>query len=398
MKILSSILFFLASTQLLAQQYDEFQRNLLSLYSAATSAESLEQALKALQEKDQIPIRQYDSVAFLYFGQANSVDWMGDFNGWSYDKNFKNGGKKIQNSDLWILKAAFPRDARLDYKIVIDKQSWILDPLNPHQQWSGVGGGSPNSELRMPEYEDDKVQTPRQNISHGRLDQDILYSSKLLGYQLTYSVYFPAVEIDGKLPVIYVTDGYEYLHPQLGNMPTVLDNLIADKKITPVIAVFIDHREPANRTNNRRMQELVMNKNYLDFFVNEFIPHIESKYPVANEAEHRAILGSSVGGLNATYFAFSRPDVFGNVGIQSPSFWTRPQIYSLCDNPDGSKIKISMTTGLINDASEGGRKMIGILENNSCTYQYREVNQGHSWGNWRYLLDDILIDFFASKQ
>jgi enterochelin esterase family protein len=70
----------------------------------------------------------------------------------------------------------------------------------------------------------------------------------------------------------------------------------------------------------------------------------------------------------------------------------------LCDNPDGSKIKISMTTGLINDASEGGRKMIGILENNSCTYQYREVNQGHSWGNWKYLLDDILIDFFAPKQ
>ncbi|HEY5690320.1 MAG TPA: hypothetical protein VIS49_02600, partial [Cyclobacteriaceae bacterium] len=222
MKILSSILFFLVSAQLLAQQYVEFQSNLLSLYSAASSSESLEQALKVLQEKDQIPIRQNDSVAFLYFGQANSVDWMGDFNGWGYHKSFENGGKKIAGSSLWMLKASFPRDARLDYKIVIDKQSWILDPLNPHQQWSGVGGGSPNSELRMPEYQDDKVQTPRQSITHGRLNQDILYSSKLLGYQLTYSVYSPAVEIDGKLPVVYVTDGYEYLHPQLGNMPTVL--------------------------------------------------------------------------------------------------------------------------------------------------------------------------------
>ena len=397
MKILLNMLFLFVSAQLLAQPYDEFQKNLKSLYSAASSPSSVEQALNDLQAKDQIPIRQNDSVAFVYFGKANSVDWMGDFNGWGYDKSFKNGGKKIPGSDLWVLKASFPPDARLDYKIVLDKQNWILDPLNPHHQWSGVGGGSPNSELRMPAYSDEQIQTQRQNVPHGRLDQDILYSSKLLGYQLTYSVYQPATAKDGKLPVVYVTDGYEYLHPQLGNMPTVLDNLIADNKIVPIIAVFIDHREPANRTNNRRMQELVMNKNYLDFFVNEFIPNIESRYPVANQAEQRAILGSSVGGLNATYFAFSRPDVFGNVGIQSPSFWTRPQIYSLCDNPDGSKLKISMTTGLINDASEGGRKMIGILENNSCTYQYREVNQGHSWGNWKYLLDDILVDFFAPK-
>jgi enterochelin esterase family protein len=57
-----------------------------------------------------------------------------------------------------------------------------------------------------------------------------------------------------------------------------------------------------------------------------------------------------------------------------------------------------MTSGLINDASEGGRKMVGILESNACVYNYREVNQGHSWGNWKDLEDDILIDFFAPKQ
>jgi len=178
----------------------------------------------------------------------------------------------------------------------------------------------------------------------------------------------------------------------------VLDNLIADKKIKPIMAVFIDHREPANRTNNRRMQELVMNKSYLDFFVSEFIPFIESRYPAKTDAQSRAMIGSSVGGLNATFFAFSRPDIFGNAGIQSPSFFTRPQIYSLCDNPVGSKVKISMTSGLINDASDGGRKMAKILESNACQYQYREVNQGQSWGNWRYLIDDILVDFFATDQ
>lgn len=398
-KVLSLLSLLVLSISIQAQEYDEFQKNIQSLYSTVSLSEAdIEKLLNELKEKDQVPIRQSDSVAFVYFGKASSVDWMGDFNGWGYDKKFINAGKKIPGSDLWLLKASFPTDARLDYKIVVDKQNWILDPFNPHHQWSGVGGGSPNSELRMPDYHDDQVQTERQNSPRGKLMRDILYSSKLLGYQLTYSVYLPAGELSGKLPVVFVTDGYEYLHPQLGNMTTVMDNLIADKKIEPIMAVFIDHREPANRTNNRRMKELVMNKSYLDFFVDEFIPMIEAKYPAENHSEKRAILGSSIGGLNATYFAFTRPDVFGNVGIQSPSFWTRPQIYSLCDSAAGTKVKISMTSGLFNDTSEGGRKMVAILENNSCQYQYREVNQGHSWGNWKYLLDDILIDFFAVKQ
>jgi enterochelin esterase-like enzyme len=29
-------------------------------------------------------------------------------------------------------------------------------------------------------------------------------------------------------------------------------------------------------------------------------------------------------------------------------------------------------------------------------YKYREVSDGHSWGNWRNLIDDIIIDFFGN--
>ena len=43
-----------------------------------------------------------DSVAFLYRGDAKSVLWMGDFNGWGNDKKFKNSGTKIPHTDIWI--------------------------------------------------------------------------------------------------------------------------------------------------------------------------------------------------------------------------------------------------------------------------------------------------------
>lgn len=350
----------------------------------------------ALLTAKQIPLAEKDSVLFLYRGKGTTVKWMGDFNGWGFRKEFPSDGKQLVGTDLWYWKTSFPPDARLDYKILIDGTSWIIDTANPHQQWSGVGGGSPNSELRMPQWKDEPLQIRRPDVAHGTIIQDIILNSRVLGYQTTYSIYLPAgYETMGKLPSIYVTDGYEYLHPKLGNMQTLLDNLIADKKIKPVIAVFIDHREPINRSNNKRMQELAMNKVYLDFFTEELIPEIEAAYPVVSQANSRAILGTAMGGLTATYFAFTKPDVFGMVGIQSPAFWSKPQIYDICQGATTPKMKVSMTSGLINDTSQESRKMRDLLAASSCVYTYKEVNEGHSWGNWRSLIDDILIDLFA---
>jgi enterochelin esterase-like enzyme len=351
---------------------------------------------KSLQKTHGIPLVIEDSVAFLFKGSARTVEWTGDFNGWGYNHSFNNKGTRIPGTDVRIFKASFTKDTRLDYKVMLNGSQQILDPENPHQQWSGVGGGSPNSELRMPEWKEDALLQPRPGIEKGKVITDILFNSKVLGYQLMFNVYLPAgYEKFGKLPGLYVTDGYEYMHPKLGNMITILDNLNADKKIKPIIVIFIDHREPVNRSNNKRMEELAMNEVYYDFFTQEFIPHIESTYPVIVDPTQRAILGESMGGLTAAYFAFIKPGVFGMAGIQSPAFRARPQIYSICDNPQ-HPIKVSMTSGLISDAGEASRKMKSILENNACVYKYREVNDGHSWGNWRNLIDDILLDFFEN--
>lgn len=387
----------LLSTSCHAQDYARFTDTIRKFYGSAPESARL---WDELVNHGQIPFVVDDSVAFLYRGEANNVVWMGDFNGWGYDKSFQNKGTRIPHTDIWILKASFPKDARLDYKIVVNDASWILDPDNTHQQWSGVGGGSPNSELRMPLWKSEPIARAIAGIPHGAVRKDILINSKLLNYQVTYSVYTPSAykaEDPQSYPVIYVTDGYEYMHENMGNMITILDNLIYQKKIRPVIAVFVDHREPVNRSNNKRMQELAMNEHYLNFFTQELIPAVETRYAISKNPGDRAILGTSMGGLTAAYFSFSKPEVFGLAGIQSPAFWFRPEIYTFCDNPDTPPVKTFMTTGLVNDTREGAEKMKTILDKNTCTFQYKEVNQGHSWGNWRDLIDDILIYFFAAN-
>jgi enterochelin esterase family protein len=396
MRILIAVIFLSGSLPCFAQDHTAFNQSIRELYRAGTK-ENADKHWNQLISTS-IPFVYKDSVIFLYKGEARSVSWMGDFNNWGYDKSFMNSGSRIPNTDIWILRSSFPNDARLDYKIVIDEKNWILDPVNVNQQWSGVGGGSPNSELRMPEWRADPVSIYSNSVAHGSWDKDVLFNSRKLGYQITYSVYLPVgYDASVRYPIIYVLDGYEYMHDRMGNMITILDNLIGLNKIKPVIAIFVDHREPVNRSNNRRMKELAMNALYLSFFTEELIPVIETQYSVSDDRTQRAILGTSMGGLTAAYFSFSKPEIFGLAGIQSPAFWFKPDIYTFCDNPEKPPVKIFMTTGVINDAREGAQKMRAILEKNTCIYAYKEINQGHSWGNWRDLIDDILIYFYPGS-
>jgi enterochelin esterase family protein len=375
--------------------YSEFTTAVNKLYTAK-SRDDLETQWMALVSANRIPFVVFDSVAFLYRGQAKSVTWMGDFNGWGSNKTFQNAGTRIPGSDIWILKTSVPIDARLDYKILINDRESILDPINPFNQWSGVGGGSLNSELRMPEWKEDPL-TVRAIAAapKGEVLRDLVYSSRTLGYQITYSIYTPpGYQANTVYPILYVTDGYEYMHERMGNMITVLDNLIYLAKMQPVVAVFLDHREPTNRTLNRRMIELGMNEKYMAFLTTELLPALEGQLNPNDEEMQRAIIGTSLGGLSAACLSFSRPDLFSRAGIQSPAFWFKPEIYSICERADSPPEKIFLSTGLIHDAEESVRKIRGVLDRKQLPYELRTVNQGQSWGNWRDLLDDMLVFLF----
>lgn len=374
-------------------------KRLSTIDTDAKRLDELNTLWSSLVAQNRIPLVDEDSVLFLYRGEARNVTWRGDFNNWGYLTAHLFSGTRIPGTDLWIARASFPVDARLDYKVILNDSEWIIDPVNPHQQWSGVGGGSPNSELRMPKWKPDPITEHIAGTAQGKLERDIVFTSKILGYQVTYSIYYPPdYSPDEKYAIAYFTDGYEYLHERLGNVQVILNNLIAQKKIRPLLVVLIDHREPVNRSNNRRMQELAMNTKYLSFFTDEFVPQVEALLRVTVTGTDRAIIGTSMGGLTAAYFAFARPDLFGMAGIQSPAFWFKPAIYNFCEEAANPPVKIFLTTGTINDARQGTQKMKEILEKNTCTYHYTETSQGHSWGNWRDTVDDILIYFFPPEK
>ena len=119
---------------------------LVAGYASAQRPGELNQFLESVRNEDSFqsdihwqiildagqPITWNDSAAFIYKGEASSVIWNGDFNKWGVDTTFLNKGQRILNSNYWILFAEFPEDARIDYKVIIDRE-WIIDPFNKHR-------------------------------------------------------------------------------------------------------------------------------------------------------------------------------------------------------------------------------------------------------------------------
>jgi len=347
---------------------------------------------EAVKDTAVIPYTTSDTAIMLYKGSANSVSWNGDFNSWGNNRNFDNEGKNIDSTDIWYLIKKFPEDARLDYKITINNSQWILDPNNPNQQWSGFG---PNSELRMPEWNEEAVGYHQENVAEGTIDSFTIQSAQL-NYKVAYKVYTPAAyENLNNLPVLYVTDGQEYGDEKLGNIFTITDNLIASNKIDPIIMVLIDPRNPDNIGQNRRMEEYTLNPSYLSFVAEELIPEIDASYN--SNTEQRAILGTSLGGLNASYFGAERPDLFPMVVAQSPAYWYKTEIFSKVQNADIANQQIFISAGTFNDGLDNAEKMKQTYENKQLATNFLKVNEGHSWGAWTQQLDNILIDFFGKS-
>jgi len=322
------------------------------------------------------------TVYLLYHGSANEVSVAGDANGWNEENSPL---KRLSTTDLWYRMERYESDARLDYKLVVDKQ-WILDPRNPYTVSGGFG---PNSELRMPAYEPPTEIIPQNAIPHGRL-VDTTFSSSALGNSRPVRIYLPPGydQSSSGCPLVLFHDGLDYI--TLARATDVMDNLIHDGRIPPLIAVFVP---PVNRTAEYAGSSI---DDYARFIARTVIPAIDGSYRTLQNPASRAVIGSSNGGNIALYLAMTYPDVFGNAGAQSSNiigdifmgFRDGAQLPLRRIYLDLGTYDIPILIPLV-------RSFIPILQSRGYTYRYNEVHEGHSWGSWRARIDDMLEYFFG---
>ncbi len=226
----------------------------------------------------------------------------------------------------------------------------------------------------------------------GILTPDIRISSQTLGYDLQYRVYEPESE-RGELPVLYVTDGPGYIRH--GRMPRVLDRLIGEGLIEPVVVVFVDARDPDNHRRNRRNSQFLCNRDYLTFYEEELIPAVEAAYPVARTRDGRGILGLSFGGTNAACFGIMGVETFSRIGMHSPANHPVKGLLPAYEKLPLLPLRIFFSTGTLNDNTADNRRFRDVLRNKGYEMHYLEVREGHDWDNWRPLVDDALLYLFG---
>lgn len=227
----------------------------------------------------------------------------------------------------------------------------------------------------------------------GALSNNIRIESASLDYALQYRVYTPEGYDDmHDLPTLYVTDGQYYLRE--GKLHKELDRQIEAGTINPVVAVFVDNRNPDDLSENRRNRQFFCNQRYADFYSSELVPTISEAYNVSDDRSDRVILGLSFGGLNSGCFGILATDTFEGIAMQSPAMHPVPELHDAYANYPKRPLKIFLSAGNENEITRRTKRLKEALEAKGYPVMYRKNREGHNWRNWRPLLDDILLYFF----
>ena len=177
---------------------------------------------------------------------------------------------------------------------------------------------------------------PKADVPHGTVTEFTLPDSKTYpGFSRKWWLYVPA-QYDGHTPVALMVfqDGGGYVKPDgAWRVPVVLDNLIAQKKLPVMAAIFVnpgeapapagaegkDGKPPATR-KNRSLEYDTLSAAYATFLLDEILPEARKLVAITDDPEGRGICGSSSGGICAFTVAWQRPDQFRKVYSTIGSF------------------------------------------------------------------------------
>ncbi len=141
--------------------------------------------------------------------------------------------------------------------------------------------------------------------------------SALLGGPVSVNVYLPAgydAAADVQYPVVYLLHGLYGTYVDwatTGHMKEVVDELIASGEIVPMV-IFMPNAGDPDIHNNWNGYFNMPGHPYEDFFFQELVPTLESRYHIRADKQHRAVMGLSMGGGGSTVYAQRHPDMFSS--------------------------------------------------------------------------------------
>jgi enterochelin esterase-like enzyme len=237
----------------------------------------------------------------------------------------------------------------------------------------------------------------REGTERGTLDR-VDYESKTVGAKRWMQVYTPpGYSQDHKYPVLYLLHGIggnereEWTKPGVAHV--VLDNLIADKKIEPMIVVFPNgNASTSTATDGRggagRGGLSGWGTPFENDLMKDIIPYIESHYAVKSDRESRDIAGLSMGGGQALNIGLGNLDNFAWVGGFSSAPNTKPAA-ELVPDPDKATRQLKLL--YLSCGSQDGliRMSQGVhafLKEKNVPHVWHVDDHAHDFQHWKKAL------------
>ncbi|HEY4354165.1 MAG TPA: alpha/beta hydrolase-fold protein [Acidobacteriaceae bacterium] len=246
----------------------------------------------------------------------------------------------------------------------------------------------------------DATEVPHGDVHHHTYTTSVVLG--LPGNQNDYYVYTPpGYDPRAKrYPVLYLLHGwtdssYGWLHNGRANF--ILDNLIAQGKVRPMIVVmpmgygdlaFIHSRIDVWKDTPSIDHNTVL---YTRAFLSEVMPRVESAYNISKDRNDHAIAGLSMGGLEAVTIGLAHTDHFASViglsaAVQRLDF--AKQFAGL--DPKAADLRLLWIACGTEDGLIGpNRKMVAFLKEKDMPVTQVETPGMHTWLVWR----DNLIHF-----
>jgi predicted alpha/beta superfamily hydrolase len=232
--------------------------------------------------------------------------------------------------------------------------------------------------------------------------------------------YSAAENANRRYPVFYLNDGQNLFEPATSftgvewQADETADRLIRQELIPPLIVVGIDNAKDDRIKEYLPWRSLSppvwrpMGKRYPDFLLEEVMPFIEERYPIAAEPQNTGLGGSSMGGLISLFTAIERPEVFGRVLIESPSlFISNRQALKLARRASAWPGKMFLAIGT-NEVGQDEKNRRAVADVQQLAHILRKAGLGedrllvkidegatHSEGEWAKRLPDAMTFLFG---
>ena len=222
------------------------------------------------------------------------------------------------------------------------------------------------------------------------------YQSKATGSARRVFIYTPPnyERSSGRLPVLYLlhgADGDETVWTQFGRANLILDNLIAEKKLAPMVVVMpFGYAYPWHVGAAPDKQRADFERDLIE----ELIPFVQTNYRVSTDREHRALAGLSMGGGQTLSIGPRHLDLFSRLAVFSSGAGQNPDqtLAAVGQNVKSVNEKLKllwMAVGTEDGAMANAKRTSDYLNSIGVKHTFKTSKGAHTWIVWRKYLNEV---------